>query len=94
MATATDADIKALQHDIEQLRADFAKLAGTTRDVLGNGVAAAGHKAQASVEQAWGDIKQQAQQVGHEIEQRPLAAALGAFGVGFVLGLLLSGRRS
>jgi ElaB/YqjD/DUF883 family membrane-anchored ribosome-binding protein len=93
MAAPSEPDIATLQADIQQLRADFAKMATTMRDVAGSGIAKAGDKAQASAERAWVEVKRQAQQVGHEIEERPFASALTAFGTGLILGLLLSVRR-
>ena len=41
----------------------------------------------------WGEVRQKAQQVGHEIEERPLTSALGAFSTGLLLGMLLNARR-
>jgi ElaB/YqjD/DUF883 family membrane-anchored ribosome-binding protein len=93
MAAPSEPDIATLQADIQQLRADFAKMATTMRDVAGSGIVKAGDKAQASAEKAWVEVKRQAQQVGHEIEERPFASALTAFGTGLILGLLLSVRR-
>jgi tryptophan synthase alpha subunit len=94
MANETDTDIAVLQTDIKQLRADFAKIAGTMRDIASNGVAGAGEQVQASAQKAWSDVKRQAHNVGREIEERPIAAALGAFATGVILGLFLTGRRS
>ena len=34
----------------------------------------------------------QAQQVSHEIEERPLVSAMTAFGAGVAIGMLFSGR--
>jgi ElaB/YqjD/DUF883 family membrane-anchored ribosome-binding protein len=93
MAAPSEPDIATLQADIQQLRADFAKMATTMRDVAGSGIVKVGDKAQASAEKAWVEVKRQAQQVGHEIEERPFASALTAFGTGLILGLLLSVRR-
>ena len=93
MAAPSEPDIATLQADIQQLRADFAKMATTMRDVAGSGIVKVGDKAQASAEKAWVEVKRQAQQGGHEIEERPFASALTAFGTGLILGLLLSARR-
>jgi ElaB/YqjD/DUF883 family membrane-anchored ribosome-binding protein len=93
MADQTSADIAGLQTDIKQLRADFAKIAGTMRDLASNSVAGAGQQVHASTEKVWSEVKRQADSVSQEIEQRPLAAALTAFGAGVLLGLLLNSRR-
>jgi hypothetical protein len=90
----TSTDVTALQTEIKQLRADFAKIAGTVRDLAGNSVVEAGQQVQASTEKVWTEVKRQAGSVGREIEDRPVAAALTAFGAGILLGLLLNGRRT
>lgn len=93
MSNQTDADIAALRTDITQLRADFAKIAGPTEESAVNGLADAIDKVQIPIEKAWTEAKRQAQSVGREMEHRPLAAALTAFGTGVLLGLILNGRR-
>ena len=50
MAAPSEPDIATLQADIQQLRADFAKMATTMRDVAGSGIVKVGDKAQASAE--------------------------------------------
>ena len=93
MATSIQPDVSTLQADIQQLRADFAKITADMRDIAGNGVARAGGRAQESAEKMWGEVKRQAQQVGHEIEEKPFASALAAFASGLVLGMLVNARR-
>jgi ElaB/YqjD/DUF883 family membrane-anchored ribosome-binding protein len=93
MATSVQPDVSTLQADIQQLRADFAKITADMRDIAGNGVARAGGRAQESAEKMWGEVKRQAQQVGHEIEEKPFASALAAFASGLVLGMLVNARR-
>jgi len=93
MAASIQPDLATLQADIQQLRADFAKITTDMRSIASTGVAQAGGKAQASVENMWGEVRRQAQQVGQEIEEKPFASALAAFASGFVLGLLVNSRR-
>lgn len=93
MADQSNADIAALQTEIKQLRTDFAKIAGTMRDLASHGVAGAEEKVVASADVVWSEAKRHAQNVGREIEERPIASALTAFATGIILGLLLSGRR-
>jgi ElaB/YqjD/DUF883 family membrane-anchored ribosome-binding protein len=88
------ADISALEAEIKRLRSDVAKIAETMHEIAGNGIAGAQQQAEASTEKMWTEVKRQAENVGAEIENRPLAAALTAFGGGILLGLLLHGRRS
>jgi hypothetical protein len=92
MADQAKTEIAALQTEIKQLRADFAKLTDTMSDIASNGVAGAG-QAQASAEKVWSEVQRQAGSLGREIEERPIAAALTAFGAGLFLGRLLSARR-
>jgi ElaB/YqjD/DUF883 family membrane-anchored ribosome-binding protein len=93
MADQSNADIAALQTDIKQLRTDFAKIAGTMRELASNSVASAEESVTASADKMWRETKRHAQNVGHEIDERPIASALTAFATGVVLGLFLSGRR-
>lgn len=90
----SNTDIAALQSEIKQLRADFAKIAGTMREIASNRVSEAGQQMQQSSEKVWTEVKRQAGNVGREIEDRPVASALTAFGAGILLGLLLNGRRT
>jgi ElaB/YqjD/DUF883 family membrane-anchored ribosome-binding protein len=94
MATSVQPDVSTLQADIQQLRADLAKMTSDMRDIASNGVARAGGRAQESAEKMWGEVKRQAQQVGHEIEEKPFASALAAFASGLVLGMLVNARRA
>jgi ElaB/YqjD/DUF883 family membrane-anchored ribosome-binding protein len=86
-------DLTTLQSDIQQLRDDFTKLSNDTRAYAGNGLSSAGAQAQDSAEKMWGEIRRQAQQVGREIEERPLTSAVTAFATGLVLGMILNARR-
>jgi ElaB/YqjD/DUF883 family membrane-anchored ribosome-binding protein len=94
MADQPNTDIAALQTEIKQLRADFAQIAGTIRDLASSSVAVAGQQAQASTEKVWTEVKRQVDSVSREIEEQPLAAALTAFGAGVLLGLLLNRHRA
>ncbi|HEX3883129.1 MAG TPA: hypothetical protein VHW66_10760 [Stellaceae bacterium] len=86
-------DLTTLQSDIQQLREDFAKMTSDMRSYAGNGLSSASEQAQVSAEKMWGEVKRQAQQVGHEIEERPLTSALAAFSTGLILGMILNARR-
>jgi ElaB/YqjD/DUF883 family membrane-anchored ribosome-binding protein len=93
MATSTESDLATLQADMQQLRADFAKMTSDIRGIAGNRVSQAKGQAQDSAEKVWGEVRRQAQQVGQEIEERPFASALASFATGLVLGMLLNTRR-
>jgi len=93
MAASLQPDLAALQADLQQLRADFAKMTADVRSLANNGVSQASATAQQSAEKMWGEVRQKAQQVGQEIEERPFTSALAAFSTGLILGMLLHGRR-
>jgi len=93
MAVSEQPDTATLQADIQALRSDFAKMTADLRDLAGSGIARAQAQAQDSAGRAWGEVKRQAQQVGHEIEERPVMSALAAFATGLILGMLLNSRR-
>jgi len=93
MASATETDIQALQEQLHQLRADFAALSGTLKDLAKHGIGEAAQRASVPGEKAWAEVKRQADAVTQEIEEKPVAAALTAFGVGLVLGVLVNSRR-
>ena len=93
MAASLQPDLTALQADIQQLRADFSKITADVRTIANNGMSQAKGQAQESAEKMWGAVRQKAQQIGQEIEERPFASALTAFSTGFLLGMLLNARR-
>jgi ElaB/YqjD/DUF883 family membrane-anchored ribosome-binding protein len=91
MATQTNTDIAALRIEIEQLRDEMTQIAGTLREIASNDVA--GEGSHTSAEQVWNDIRRQAGNFGREIEEKPIASALAAFGIGILAGLFLNRRR-
>ena len=97
MTASTDADIKALQAEIKDLRADFASLTETLRDIVKHGGAEAAAKAREGGEKLWGEAKKRAgglaEGIAEEIEEKPVTAAVTAFSVGIILGMIFSGRR-
>ena len=93
MSSATDSDLEALQAEIKRLRADFASLNETVRDLLRHGSADAVGKARESSERVWNEARRRVEGVTAEIEEKPVTSAVTAFGIGIVLGLLFSGRR-
>lgn len=93
MAITTEPEVTALKSEIKRLQAglDAAvdKLRGLDGDKLSNG-----HDSTlASAERMWTEMKRQVQQVGHEIEERPLVSAATALGAGIAIGMLFGGRR-
>jgi ElaB/YqjD/DUF883 family membrane-anchored ribosome-binding protein len=93
MAATMENDFAALQADIQQLRADFAKMTSDVRNLANTGYTQASATAQESAEKMWGEVRRQAQNVTQEIEERPFASALASFATGLLLGMLLNARR-
>jgi ElaB/YqjD/DUF883 family membrane-anchored ribosome-binding protein len=94
MADQPKPDVATLQTEIKQLRTDFAKLAETMHGMVGNGVAGEGHQLHASTDKVWTEVKRHAGNVTREIEEKPIASAVTAFGAGILFGLLLNRRRA
>jgi ElaB/YqjD/DUF883 family membrane-anchored ribosome-binding protein len=94
MADQTKTDVAALRAEIERLRGDFAKIAGTLHNGAGNGLAELGETIEASTEKVWSEAQRQVQSVGREIKQKPVAYVLAALGAGVLLGVFLNGRRA
>jgi ElaB/YqjD/DUF883 family membrane-anchored ribosome-binding protein len=93
MATATAPDVTRLQGEIERIQSDLNAAIAKIRE-LTDGEWPNGHdSALAAADKMWTEVKRQAQQVGHEIEERPLVSAVTAFGAGIAIGMLFSGRR-
>lgn len=90
MATQTDADIEKLRAEIAQLRSDMGNIGESVKTM----VTSRGSAAYARVRESTEDLQKQAKEAidsaAHQIEQRPLTAALTAFGIGVVLGVLFS----
>lgn len=88
-----ETDTHSLMAEVHQLRADFARIA----DALHASVRRRGGEVLGSAEDAAQKIFDEARRrtdgLAREIEQKPIAAALGAFGVGLLLGALFSARR-
>ncbi len=94
MATKIEADAQTLSDEVQQLRADFARLGDTVRGLVDHTTHEVRQSANAAADAAWSKAKSTASTVANEIDEKPLASALVALGVGFVLGALLFGRRS
>lgn len=92
MSTRSESDIESLEAEIKQLRADLAQLSETFRDVLRHGSTEALNRARESGERVWGEARRRAEGISEGIEQKPVAAALTAFGLGMILGMLFSHR--
>jgi ElaB/YqjD/DUF883 family membrane-anchored ribosome-binding protein len=91
-----DREVEQLKSDIADLREDMASLVKVLKDAgLEQGkrvyertyerARGAGDAARERADRAY-------ESFGREVEERPLASVLTAFGTGFVVGMLLDGR--
>jgi ElaB/YqjD/DUF883 family membrane-anchored ribosome-binding protein len=88
MANATEADVAGLQEQLQQLRADFAALSETLKELARYGISEATQRATAPGEKVCAEVKHHAETLSQEIEEKPIASAFVALGIGFVLGVL------
>ena len=93
MAFATEPDVKAMKGEIQRLHASLDEAIDKMRRLDGDKWSNGQDSALASAEKMWAEMKRQAQQVGHEIEERPLVSAVTALGAGIAIGMLFGGRR-
>lgn len=94
MNDKTDPDLQALAGEIKHLREDFARVGTVLEDLLRHRTSAAANEATRRATEAWDEVNRRAESAAHTIEQNPLTTVGGAFGLGLVLGMLFSGRRS
>lgn len=89
--SAMDTQVTALQRTVAQLQSG---LSAAVEKIGQLEVSNSYDTAVASAGKAWTEAKRQAQQVGQEIEERPLASTFVALGVGILIGMLFLGGRS
>jgi ElaB/YqjD/DUF883 family membrane-anchored ribosome-binding protein len=92
MNTATEADIQALIAEMKNLRADVERIGGLLKHTARHGAEDATAKVRETAEQGWSEAKTRAKTLMEEMEHRPMQSALTIFGVGILLGLLVSRR--
>ncbi|HUZ72175.1 MAG TPA: hypothetical protein VMU87_04260 [Stellaceae bacterium] len=92
MAEQIDADLETLRGDIGQMRADITKLTETLQALVRHGGSEAMEKLRETGARVKGEATRTGQSLAHEIEERPVAAAVAAFVAGMVLGALFSRR--
>lgn len=91
--TKSQEDATKLSEEVTGLRADFARIAETLTDFVRQRGEEAAAKFQGSAEETWSHAKQSFDGVKKKIHDEPVTATLAAFGVGLIIGLILSGRR-
>jgi len=94
MTEKAETDFEKLRGELAQLRADLGKIADTMQGLVRHGKAEVFGKAQQSTERIKDEVKKRAESLAHEIEERPIGAAVTAFSIGLILGMLLGGRRA
>jgi ElaB/YqjD/DUF883 family membrane-anchored ribosome-binding protein len=86
-------EVKKLNDDVSELRADFTRIAETLADLVRLRGQEAAAKFQGTAEETWADAKQHFEGVKKKIHDEPVTASLAAFGIGLILGILLFGGR-
>jgi len=90
-------ELKKLKSDIADLRSDVTSLVKTLKSAGIEKGQQAYEEVYERARQAGESARDRAEDVydafGKEVESRPLASVLTAFGVGFVVGMLLDHRR-
>ena len=90
---ATDASIDTLVEEMKQLRTDISRISEAMVGVARRQTNEAAARVRDVAEDGWGEAKGAAADVARKIEEQPLKASAIAFGIGMVLGMLLTGRR-
>ena len=93
MATETAPNVTALHTELVRLQKGLDAAVEGIRQLSGGQLPNGHDTPLVAAEKMWTEVKRQAQQVGHEIEERPLVSAATALSAGFALGMLLGGRR-
>ena len=85
-------DVKKLSDDVGELKAGFTRIAETLADLVRQSSHDAASRFQGTAEDTWTEAKHQFEGVKQKIHEEPVTAAVAAFGIGLLLGLIL-GRR-
>lgn len=88
-SSAAEIDLSQLVADVQALKRDIAALAGHSRGAAADAASALGAEAQRLYDNVAAQSRQQAEALGHQVEDHPLASLLIAFGIGFVAGRIL-----
>ena len=89
----SDLSIDKLFEEIKKLRGEVSRMSDSVVDRARQQTAEAAARVRHAAEDGWADAKGAAADVAGRIEDQPLAATAIAFGVGILLGLLLTARR-
>lgn len=91
-ANEINEDLENLKRDIQQLRSDVASMAKSLKSLTAATGEEAYQRAEALGQAARRRAAAMEEQLGQEINERPLTSVLAAFGIGFLIGKILDGR--
>ena len=92
--TTSEMDTQSLAAEMRQLRSDFSRVADALREIMQQRGGDALDKAHDAAGKMWDEARKRTDGIAREIESKPMAAALGAFGLGIILGAIFGSRRS
>jgi ElaB/YqjD/DUF883 family membrane-anchored ribosome-binding protein len=91
---AADPSINTVVEEMKQLRTDISRISEALVGVARHQANEAAARVRNAAEDGWSETKGAAAGVARKIEEQPLTASAIAFGIGMVMGMLLTGRRS
>jgi ElaB/YqjD/DUF883 family membrane-anchored ribosome-binding protein len=90
---AAELSIEKLVEEIRNLRSDFSWIGESLIGRARQQTAEAAARVRQAAEGTWSEARDAAAGVTDRIEDQPLVATAIAFGIGMLLGMLLTGRR-
>ena len=93
MTDHIETDLKTLRGEMEDLREDLKNIVSTLQTLARHGKTEAGTKMDEVLEQMPDRLKKLTSEAKTHIEEKPVSSAFASFGIGMLLGMLLSGRR-
>ena len=94
MTDRVETDLKTLREEFADLKEDIKNITSTLQNLVQHTKAEAASKVRDAADSLPKDIKRLAQSASEHIEEKPVSAAVTSFGIGLILGMLFSGRRS
>lgn len=86
-------DTAKISEEVSGLKAELSKLIETVSEFVRTRGHDAAVKLQGTAEETWAGAKDKLDTVNKKIHEEPLAATAIAFGIGLVIGLLVSPKR-
>ena len=86
--TSLESDVEALAAEVKELRGAIDKIVNLLGQTARDGGDEAYRVARETGERYWEDAKTRADDIVHQIEEKPVQSTLIALGVGLVVGLL------